>query len=379
MAVVAWLVLGVLLASVFGLLVTLGRAHEKFCVSVRSGRALLVRGRLPDDAVTALATLVGPSAGSVLVKGYDREGDLVIEVEGASDAVALRIRMRLAEFTPEALDRLPAPQPTWWRVLGFVDLAWWADARLGEESPTGAPKTGAPKTRAASNILPFPRPSYGVTRPDPELRLVIFDLGGVVFFHSFDRALEVWGRHCGVDPQTLKGRYHQDEAYALHEVDALGIEDYCLHVCSALGITLSLEQFVEGWNAIFLDEVPGIRAVLDELAQTVTLVALSNTNRTHCAFMKHRYRDVLSRFSRIYYSHEIGARKPEASAFQRILDDFGIEDHRVDAPQVVFADDLEANLIGARDLGLDTIHVTSAAALVQGLVERGLLVPPNSF
>jgi len=200
------------------------------------------------------------------------------------------------------------------------------------------------------------------------VRLVILDLGGVVFLHSFDRALEVWARHGGADPATLKGLYHHDEAYARHEVGDLDLEGYHRHVCQTLGLSLTLEQFVEGWNAIFLDEVPGIEAVLEQLSQRVTLVALSNTNATHCAFMKSRYAGVLGWFARVYYSHEIGARKPEATAYQKVLDDWGVE-----ASEALFADDLAVNVAGARAVGLDTVHVTGATALVAGLAGRGLL------
>lgn len=363
-AVVAWLVLGSLLVVVFGLLTVLTRAHEVFCVSVRAGRALVVRGRLPADALASIAAIAG-GADAVLVRGFDREGDLVVEVQGVSDQVALRMRMRLAELTPEGLGALEPPPTTWWRMLGFVELAWWADSRLRESEP-------APSSARASNIIPFSRPPYGVTQSPAPVRLVILDLGGVVFSHSFDRALEVWGRHGGVDPRALKELYHHDEAYALHEVDAITIEGYHRHVCATLGVSLSLDQFVEGWNAIFLDEVPGIAAVLDELAPRVTLVALSNTNRTHCAFMTQKYAGVLGRFSRVYYSHEIRARKPQAEAYQRVLDDWGVAPH-----EAVFADDLAVNVEGAGGLGLDTIHVTDAQALVRGLVEHGL-VPPRS-
>ena len=201
-----------------------------------------------------------------------------------------------------------------------------------------------------------------------EIKLLIFDLGGVVFTHSFDRALEIWAQRSGADFEKLKKVYAHDEAYALHEIGEISIEEYKAHVCDELEISLPLDAFVEGWNAIFLDEIPGVTEILQRLGQDYQIAALSNTNRTHCARMRQKYGAPLEQFHRVYYSHEISARKPQAKAYLRVLSDFGAL-----ASEAVFLDDLKVNIEGAQEVGLGTIHVTDFTAMVLGLKKFGLL------
>ena len=52
----------------------------------------------------------------------------------------------------------------------------------------------------------------------------------------------------------------------------------CAH---SLGIGISDAQFLEGWNAIFAGEMPGIAPLLARAAKRLPLYAFSNTNGAH--------------------------------------------------------------------------------------------------
>jgi len=200
------------------------------------------------------------------------------------------------------------------------------------------------------------------------VKLVIFDLGGVVFLHSFDHALNLWSARSGVPFDDLKARYSHDGAYALHETNHISIAEYKDHVCRALGMELSQEDFIEGWNAIFEDEVPGVREVVERLRLSRPVVVLSNTNHTHCQFIQAKFADVLAKFDRVFYSHEIRARKPDPASYQTVLGAFGVT-----PDQALFLDDLPQNIEGARVAGLQTVHVRNFTAMMAGLRDRGLV------
>jgi len=201
-----------------------------------------------------------------------------------------------------------------------------------------------------------------------ETKLVIFDLGGVVFRHSFDLAVGYWAAKANAEPAVVKARFHRGEAYALHEVGAIGIDEYRRRTCDELGIALSLDEFVAGWNAIFLDEIAGAQRVVEAIGARYRVAALSNTNPTHCAVMERKYGGVIGAFHRVFYSHEIHARKPDAGSYQRVMDEFGVA-----SAQTVFLDDLAENVAGAQALGIRTVHVTSFEAMVEGLTALDLI------
>jgi hypothetical protein len=140
-----------LLGLVFGLLVALGRAHERFCVSVRRGRALVVRGSVPAAALATLSAALG-DAEEALIVGLEREEEIRLEVRGATEAQTRTIVAILGVLTPTEVARAARiGRRRWWQIVGFVELAWWMDHRDRDEPPPGPPDD-PPRP---SNILPF--------------------------------------------------------------------------------------------------------------------------------------------------------------------------------------------------------------------------------
>ena len=86
------------------------------------------------------------------------------------------------------------------------------------------------------------------------------------------------------------------------------------------------------------------------------IYAFTNSNRTHQIAWAKRFSETLSLFDALFISSEIGKRKPEPAAFQIVAESIGLEFH-----QMLFFDDSIENIIGARKLGLNTVHVKSAA------------------
>ena len=59
---------------------------------------------------------------------------------------------------------------------------------------------------------------------------------------------------------------------------------------------MSDARILEGWNAIFAGEMPGIAPMLARAAKRVPLYAFSNTNRAHVEHFSAAYADVLGHF-----------------------------------------------------------------------------------
>lgn len=68
-------------------------------------------------------------------------------------------------------------------------------------------------------------------------------------------------------------------------------------------------------------------------------------------------------------SYQINHVKPEREIYDEI-----IKKYNINPGEAVFLDDVEENLDGAREVGLQTIHVTSHDAAIKGLAEFGIVV-----
>ena len=112
---------------------------------------------------------------------------------------------------------------------------------------------------------------------------------------------------------------------------------------------------LEGWNAIFVGEIPGIAPLLARAAERLPLYALSNTNPPHIAHFSNAYADVLSHFRELYLSSTIGLLKPDAAAYDHVVEAIGMP-----ASRVLFFDDLAENVEGARARGLNAVQVRSS-------------------
>jgi putative hydrolase of the HAD superfamily len=132
----------------------------------------------------------------------------------------------------------------------------------------------------------------------------------------------------------------------------------------SLGIDMSDAHFLDDWNAIYLDEVPGVSAALAQAAARMPVYAFSNTNP---ACWTRKYASPLAHFKKVFVSSTIGLRKPDAAAFQFVVSEIGVPVERV-----VFFDDSLSNVEGARACGLQAVHVTSHADVARTLAALGL-------
>ena len=196
---------------------------------------------------------------------------------------------------------------------------------------------------------------------------LLFDLGRVVLDIDFSQAVACWAGHAGCTPETIVARFVRDEAYRHHEVGKISDEAYFDSLRRDLGIDISHDQFLEGWNAIFAGEMPDISKLLPRAAEHLPLYAFSNTNRPHVEYFSKQYADLLGHFRRIYLSSSIGLRKPDREAFDHVVAAMGVP-----APRIVFFDDLAENIEGARAAGLTAVHVSSTADIARSLDQLGI-------
>jgi putative hydrolase of the HAD superfamily len=193
-------------------------------------------------------------------------------------------------------------------------------------------------------------------------RAAVLDFGNVLVEVDFRRAFAFWARAAGVPVDALSEKFSVDEAYCAHERGEIDEAEYFKALRTTMGLQLSDAQMLVGWNAIFGEPLPGIERVLRVLAERMPLYVFSNTNPAHVAHFGPRYRELLSPVTKVVTSCDIGRRKPEPEAFRRMAAITGLPPARL-----AFFDDLEENVAGARQAGLQAQRVSRPGEILAAL------------
>ncbi|MDG1476659.1 MAG: HAD family phosphatase [Vicingaceae bacterium] len=190
------------------------------------------------------------------------------------------------------------------------------------------------------------------------IKNIIFDLGGVLLNLDFNLTQQAFVELGVTD---FKGYYNKAKQVGLFddfEIGKISEAEFCAQIKVVSGIDKSNEDLITAWNAMLLNFPDVRKELLLRLKDDFSIVLLSNTNETHVrSFLKTVKKDIdetsLSPlFKNVYYSNEIGFRKPNANVFQFVLDQNNFK-----AEETLFLDDSIQHLEGAKQLGIKTFHI----------------------
>ncbi len=196
------------------------------------------------------------------------------------------------------------------------------------------------------------------------IRHLIFDLGGVILnldYGATDRAFAALGvPDFGQQFSQLKQNAFFDD----WETGRTDRETWLRTMCEACGGGVTDAQVTEAWNAMLLDFPLRRLQLLQQLRNQYDLFLLSNTNEIHEEAFNRILKDATGLpglgvlFDKVYYSHRIGLRKPDAAPFRRILEENGLQPEHT-----LFIDDSPQHIAAAQALGIRTIHLTGGATI----------------
>lgn len=206
-----------------------------------------------------------------------------------------------------------------------------------------------------------------MNRPTQAMPLV-FDLGGVLLDVDAARCFEAWGQESGVAPDLLRKRFVDQSAHLAFERGEISSADFFADLERQLAIGLSAAEWRSGWNAMLGDLRPNMLALVRNLATAHPIYLFSNTNDEHRRAWEPVCAPLSALLKACYLSHELGCRKPDREAFDRLLEQIGRP-----PSEILFLDDLEANVAGAQAAGLLSAVVRDHSEAVSALRRFGVL------
>lgn len=135
----------------------------------------------------------------------------------------------------------------------------------------------------------------------------------------------------------------------------------------------SLPDIRGAWNAIIGDFPLYRLEFLQMLSKKYRLFLLTNTDSIHIDFFEQKvgmsfYTDFYNCFEKVFYSFEMGMRKPEPSIYISIINKYDLSSKRT-----LFVDDKKANTDAAFELGMSVWNLQVGQEDVVDLFEKSLL------
>ncbi|UQD57652.1 HAD family phosphatase [Flavobacterium sp. K5-23] len=135
----------------------------------------------------------------------------------------------------------------------------------------------------------------------------------------------------------------------------------------------SLEEIKKAWNAILLDFPLHRLEFLQLLSKKYRLFLLSNTDAIHIETFEQNngssfYGDFYHCFEKVYFSFELGMRKPEAAIFNHL-----IKEHELSAKRTLFIDDKKENTDTALALGFQVWNLQVGKEDVVHLFDKNII------
>lgn len=192
-----------------------------------------------------------------------------------------------------------------------------------------------------------------------EIEAIIFDLGGVLLNIDYSLSQKAMSELLGCPVNFSKKL--QADLFSDYESGQISDQQFRDGLRS---LSLSQKEFSDNeidhaWN-IMLGDLPQRRVtMLEKVGAIKPIYLLSNTNGIHyrafCADIEKNmnFQKFEAFFQKLYWSHELGMRKPNQDIFQHVLSDNGL-----DPASTLFIDDSPQHVEGARKLGIKAFHLT---------------------
>jgi len=195
-------------------------------------------------------------------------------------------------------------------------------------------------------MTPLPR--------SPAVRAVVWDLGGVILRTMDWSRRSAWEDRLGLPRMQLTRLVFESDASRRATLGQASDEDVWASVAAALSLDPPTAQQLR--HDYFADDRVDARLMdfIRKLRSRVQVGMITNAWPGVRGYLEDVFR-IADAFDPLIVSAEVGLAKPDPRIYQVMLERLGLE-----PAQAVFVDDFEDNVAGARWVGMQAVHFTSA-------------------
>lgn len=198
-----------------------------------------------------------------------------------------------------------------------------------------------------------------------EITHLVFDLGGVIVEL---RGLPIQPQWAGGNesPESTWEKWLTSSAPKAFESGLINSDEFAERIVTELFMTVSAKDYLEYFTTLPIGPYPGALDMLNALKSNYTTALFSNSNEIHWPLKMGRMQ-LDTAFHHHFASHLMGMVKPDAEAYQYVIDSFNVNPQKI-----LFFDDNQMNVDAARKVGMLSERVQGIDELQKKLIEYGI-------
>lgn len=188
--------------------------------------------------------------------------------------------------------------------------------------------------------------------------VIIFDLGNVLIDLDYPRVIRRFSEVAKKNQQELEKLVVNASVLQKFEIGQIDPKEFRMRINALLGADMKEREFEEIWNSMLKSISRERMNKVLKIGKRFDTFILSNTNMIHEMAFDEMILEETGRFSfrdfvkDVYYSHEMGMRKPNLDCYNFVIDDIGIYSSRM-----LFLDDRLDNVQAAQRAGMQAIQI----------------------
>ncbi len=207
------------------------------------------------------------------------------------------------------------------------------------------------------------------------IKNIIFDYGNVIFSIDFSLAQNAWEQLGVMNAESFFGHGQQDklfDAFDKGEITPAEFRDQIRLITN--NDKLTDQQIDTAWNSMLIGIPKGMHELLLQLKSKYRTFLLSNINAIHYEYImgylkrEFDFEGNTHLFEKVYYSHFVGKRKPNANIFEQVL-----HENNLTPAETLFIDDSPQHIATAVKLGIQT-YLMKAPDTLQAFIEKEKLL-----
>ncbi len=197
-------------------------------------------------------------------------------------------------------------------------------------------------------------------------RGLLLDLAGVLAYFDKDGRIARLATAAGLSAAEVGARLYDSGLIEAGDAGELGAAELRAELIGRLGLPEDVDVDAL-WTSAFTPD-PAAVAVLAHLDPALPRGVLTNNDALLAELLPRRFPELFAGMDPIAFAGALGVAKPDSAAYLR-----AIEHWSVDPGEVLFVDDSESNVDGARAAGLRAELAAGADELAAVLADTGLL------